>query len=97
MIDLEVQYFTCSLLTIRVPEEGVVDMGAFFEAHRRVTMGAFTTMFLVAMLGNYLYRSLYAGWLDANTNCLIGLPAIGVAALAKSKWLQWAAGAFIFR
>jgi hypothetical protein len=90
-----VQYFTCSLLTIRVPEHGTVDMGTFFQTQRSAIMAAFAAMFVVAMAGNYLYRQLYSAWLMQNALCLAGLPVIALAALARPVWLQWAAGLFI--
>jgi hypothetical protein len=90
-----VQYFTCSLLTIRVPEHETIDMQAFFETQRGAIMAAFAAMMLVVIGGNYLYRDGSSAWLIQNAICLIALPAFAVAGLAQSRVLQWAAGLLI--
>ena len=90
-----VQYFTCSLLTIRVSEEGVVDMRAFYRSQRQVIMGAYIAMFLVTTVGNYLYRDASPAWQAQNLVCFAAMPAIALAAFARPAWMQWAAGLFI--
>ena len=50
-----VQYFTCSLLAMRVAEKGPVDMGAFFDRQRKAIMTAFAALLFLAGLDNYRY------------------------------------------
>ncbi|MBS0359731.1 MAG: hypothetical protein JSR98_00005, partial [Proteobacteria bacterium] len=53
-----VQYFTCSLVSMRVEKEGVVDMPAFFARQRPVILGAVLALGLAAMIGDYLDRNI---------------------------------------
>jgi hypothetical protein len=95
-----IQYFTCATLAIKVPEEGPVDMPAFFERHRPVILVSFVGVGATALIENYLYRNdlgLLAGtWMVADALIGIGLVAIGIAAWTRRLWLQWAVGLVIF-
>jgi len=91
-----IQYFTCSLLSLRPAEEGTVDMAAFFERQRRPVFMAFIGLILVSMFQNYWDRdtATSAGpmvWIYADL--LVGsmlLPLL-IAGWAKWRWLQWIA------
>jgi hypothetical protein len=92
-----IQYFTCSLVSVKV-EEGAADMTAFFERQRPVVAVAYTAMGLVAMVLNYAFRTenavMGAGtWVMQD---LLIVPLVG-AALATGfvaiRWVQWAATA----
>ena len=89
-----IQYFTCSLLAMRVPEHGPVDMVGFFERQRRVFMAACVALFPPVMISNYLY--LQPGlpatvWIQEDILCLVGLVPLAFAAFARRVWLQWLA------
>ena len=93
-----IQYFTCSLASMRVTAGETVDMTAFFERQRRPIMLAFLAMMVASMVQNYVDRDHTVGlastdWIFEN---LIILP-MGVATLlagwARPVWLQWGAGA----
>ena len=85
------QYFTCSLVSIRVEPGAAVDMEAFHARQRPAIMIAFASLTVMAMLGNYLDRS-GPDWIGQDLLNLPMLALIGVAGVARAKWLQWAAG-----
>jgi hypothetical protein len=90
-----VQYFTCSLLAMRVPEHGVVDMPAFFARQRRVLMATFVCMCPLAMISNYLYAQPglpAAVWIQQDIFILIAQLPLALAAFARPLWLQRLAG-----
>ena len=91
------QYFTCSLVSIR-PEPGEpIDMAAFFERQRPLIGGAFAAMMLGSMIQNYVYRDTSAGgiaptdWTIEDLLCAPMLISALVAGWARPRWLQWAA------
>ncbi|HZC17951.1 MAG TPA: hypothetical protein VE309_14435 [Caulobacteraceae bacterium] len=92
-----VQYFTCSLVSIR-PEPGEpIDMGAFFERQRRPIGGAFAALMAPAMIVNYVYRDATQGlgptaWITEDLLVLPMLVAALICGWARPRWLQWAAG-----
>lgn len=81
-----VQYFTCSLVSMRLDgeAEGEVDMPAFFARQRRPILLAFVALGVVAVSTNYLDRAtsgLEAGaWIQENLQ-IIGLEVTLAAAL----------------
>jgi hypothetical protein len=90
-----IQYFTCSLLSMRVPEHGAVDMPANFEKQRRVIMAAFAALYAAAMAGNYFYPQPnglpVSAWMQEDALILAGAVMLAAAAFARDAWLQWAA------
>lgn len=93
-VQVVIQYFTCSLLAMRVPEHGPVDMGGFFQRQRRVFIAACVALFPPVMISNYLY--VQPGqpatiWIQEDIFCVVGLVPLAVAAFARPLWLQWAA------
>ena len=90
-----VQYFTCSLISMRVKEEGVIEMPAFFERQRPFIFAAFLALTAFAMFQNWWNRDLMQ-----NPNDLIYveitifpmLVFIALAGWARPVWLQWLAG-----
>jgi hypothetical protein len=93
------QYFTCSLVSMKVPEDGAVDMRAFYERQRGPILASFAALCGVAMIWNYAERDipgLAPGiWLAENAFCLGILVLLAVAALAKPRWAQYSAAALI--
>jgi len=90
-----VQYFTCSLVSVRVEREGPVDMEAAYDRQRPMFLSAFGALVVLAMIFNYAERNQSAGL--ANTawifeNLLIAPFAIPlvVSSFARAVWLQWA-------
>jgi hypothetical protein len=91
-----VQYFTCSLISMRVKEEGPVDMPAYFEKQRPVIFASFLALALIAMVTNYLDRNNTNGmtpdaWVGEDLLILPIVLVLPFAAYAKRKWLQWTA------
>jgi hypothetical protein len=95
-----VQYFVCSLISLRPPEHGPVDMPAFFDRQRRVIFTAF------AMLGpTVLLENLWDGvpvfnladhdvMMVNSINAALVVSAL-VAGWARPRWLQWGALAVV--
>jgi hypothetical protein len=91
-----IQYYTCSLLSIRPQEKGTVDMPAFYERQRPAIFAAFVAMMVMSMIQNYWDRDRTLGltstsWIGENAVVLVMLILIVVAGWAKPRWLQWAA------
>ena len=92
-----IQYFTCSTLSIRPQEDGVIDVPAIYEKQRPVIFAAFVALMLIGMLQNWWDRNNTAGltptsWIGEDLGILPLLAAVATAGWAKPKWLQWAAG-----
>ncbi len=91
------QYFTCSLISMRAKEEGVVDMAAFYERHRPVIFSAFLCMVGVALFQTYWDRNHSQGlsptaWIAQFGIGLVMALICAVAGWARPKWAQWPAG-----
>jgi peptidoglycan/LPS O-acetylase OafA/YrhL len=96
-----VQYFTCSLISIRPKQGDVVDMPAFYERQRPAIFGAFAGLMLISMILNYWDRDHTQGigptdWINENLIVLAMLALILIAGWAKERWAQWAAGLVMF-
>jgi hypothetical protein len=96
-----VQYFTCSLLSVRREGSEVLDMPAFYERQRPAIFTAFSAMMITSMMQNYVDRNNLAGfnasdWIGANLLVLPMLFATLIAGWAKPRWLQWAVGLTMF-
>ncbi|HEX9140453.1 MAG TPA: hypothetical protein VF848_11730 [Steroidobacteraceae bacterium] len=89
-----VQYFTCSLVCIEFKSEGKVDMETWYEQQRRPIIGAFASLFAVAMLANYLHRGISgphrgSGWIGSDA-ILLAIFLLLIAAMGfRARWLQW--------
>jgi hypothetical protein len=85
-------YFFCSLISIRVPEKGPVDMRTLHLKQRPAFLAAAAVGLTLVLIGNYLDRRPDGGaWILAE---LIDLPAYGFIALgafARATWAQWLA------
>ncbi|HEY1838229.1 MAG: hypothetical protein WBQ17_09425 [Rhizomicrobium sp.] len=91
-----IQYYTCSLLSLRPHDEGVIDMPAFYERQRPAIFTAFAGLMICSMAQNYWDRSQTAGltptsWIGENGVVLTMLALIAIAGLVKPRWLQWIA------
>jgi len=92
-----IEYFTCSLVSMRPAAGERVDMTAFFERQRRPIMLAFLALMVVSMVQNYVDRDHTAGlesheWIVENLIIApMGLLVV-IAGWARPLWLQWAAG-----
>ena len=78
-----VQYFTCSLLSIRPTSLEPIDVGALFEQRRAILSSAFVGIWIVSIAINYLDRYVFFGphssdWISAN----LFLLSAGVSILA---------------
>ena len=90
------QYFTCSLVSIKVPERGDVDMKAFYEQQRPALFSAFVVLYAASMIQNFGDRNNTAGWgpgdwVRANLLVLPMLICALIAGWARPRRLQWLA------
>ena len=88
------QYFVCSLVSMRVPEEGKVDMVAFAERQTAPFLVAVATLHVMAMLANYQFRNAYpdtAPWWQQNLVILPMFLLTLFAIVLKRRWLTMAA------
>jgi hypothetical protein len=79
------QYFTCSLISMPVGNEEVIDMRAFYERQRPVLFSAFALTYVMAMVANFADRNNLEGWKPGDWIAAL------VAGWAKPRWLQWTA------
>jgi hypothetical protein len=96
-----VQYFACSLLSMRREGDEIMDMKAFYEKQRPAIFTAFSLMMIASMIQTYADRNSLAGvgpsdWIGADFPVVLMLVATLIAGWAKPLWLQWIAGLFIF-
>jgi hypothetical protein len=90
------QYFTCSLISMPVGNEEVIDMRAFYERQRPVLFSAFAVTYAMSMVANFADRNNLEGWkpgdwIGAELLVLPMLITALVAGWAKPRWLQWTA------
>jgi hypothetical protein len=95
-----VQYFACSLLSIKREGNEIMDMKAFYETQRSAIFLAFSLMMALSMIQIYVERSnlsgtALSGWLGAELPVLAMLAATVIAGWAKPLWAQWAAALFV--
>lgn len=91
-----VQYFTCSLLSIRPRDDGPVDMPAFYARQRPFVFAAFFVLVVVSMFQNWWERHILPApdaWIYVDATLLPMLAIFVVAGVARAVWLQWIAGA----
>ena len=91
------QYFACSLVSIRVEGDAPLDMPAFYARQRPAFTGAFAAMMMANLIQNYLYRNSTAGisgsdWILEDLLVTLMLAAAIVGGWARPVWLQWAGG-----
>ena len=91
------QYFTCSLVAMRVREEGLVDIPAFYDRQRPMLFIAYIALVLVSGIINYWDRNHTVGiapteWIAEDAALVPMLLAALGAGWAKAKWLQWLCG-----
>jgi hypothetical protein len=89
-------YFTCSLIAIRVPDSGIVDMEALYERRRPAIFSAYVVLAVTSMLENFFDRNNLKGWtpldwIGADLQALPNLVCALVAGWAKPRWAQWLA------
>ena len=95
-----VQYFACSLISMRREGSEIMDMGAFYKRQRPAIFTAFSLMTVVSMIQIYVDRKNFVGlgpsdWAGAELPVLLILVATLIAGWARSVWLQWAAGLLV--
>src|SRR5438128_12638215 len=86
--------FTCSLISMPVGNEEVIDMRAFYERHRPVLFSAFTVTYAMSMVANFADRNNFEGWkrgdwIGANLLVLPLLIVVLVAGWAGHVRVQW--------
>ncbi len=91
------QYFACSLVSIREESGAPLDMPAFYVAHRHAFTGAFAAMMVVNLFQNFVYRDSSAGiggadWIVEDLLVTLMLAAALVGGWSNSVRLQWIAG-----
>jgi hypothetical protein len=91
-----IQYFTCSLISIRPEKQGIVDLPAFYEKQRPAIMTAMLLLGVTVLIINYRDAGNFAGlssraWIVEDANCLAQMAVTAVAGWARPRWLQWAA------
>jgi hypothetical protein len=89
-----IQYFTCSLLSIRPRDEGIIDVPAFFARQRPFIFATFAVLLLVNMFQNWWDRDLLPApdsWLYADLTAAPLLVFVIIAGVARAMWLQWLA------
>jgi hypothetical protein len=96
-----VQYFACSLVSMRREGNDIMDMRAFYETQRPAIFAAFSLMTVVSMIQIYADRKNLVGlspsdWAGSELPVLLILVAALIAGWAKPLWLQWAAGLLVF-
>jgi hypothetical protein len=96
-----IQYFACSLLSLRREGDKVMDMKAFYQSQRPAIFTAFSLMMVASMVESYAERNNLAGqspsaWIGVEVPMGLMLVATLVAGWAKPVWLQWIAGLFVF-
>src|SRR5258706_2170767 len=89
------QYFTCSLVSVRVERGESVDMSAVFERQKPAFLAACAAMVGMAMVLNYAKRDHSAGlsatdWIGENLLILPMAACVAISAFARARWLQWA-------
>jgi len=89
-----VQYFTCSLVSIKVERGEPVDMVAFHARQRPALHAAFFALVVLAMVLNYAERDQSAGldrsaWITEDLLVLPMLVVILLSAFARPTWLRW--------
>ena len=91
-----VQYFSCSLISLRVQEgDGLIDMPGFFERQRPFIFGAFLAMTGMNLFENWWDRNAELNpnlWITADLTVAPMLFFIALAGWARPKWLQWFGG-----
>jgi hypothetical protein len=96
-----IQYFACSLLSMRREGDGIMDMKAFYERQRPAIFTAFALMTFASMVQTFVDRNILAGpgpsgWVGAEIPISLMLVATLIAAWAKPLWMQWTAALFMF-
>ncbi|HEY5107968.1 MAG TPA: hypothetical protein VII73_14555 [Caulobacteraceae bacterium] len=91
-----IQYFTCSLISIRPDPDGVIDMPAFFARQRPAIFTAFFALMAVSMIQNYADRNHTSGlgpsdWISENLLVLPMAVSVVIAGWTRTLWLQWVA------
>jgi hypothetical protein len=90
-----IQYFTCSLISIRPPDKGVIDMSAFYARQRPIIFAAFLVLTGSNMFQNWWDSNLFANphvWIHADLTVAPMLVFVALAGWARAAWLQWIGG-----
>ena len=89
-----VQYFTCSIVSPRVPEHGTIDLWQYHKRHKRQYLTAFLVLgiFAVGLNGYFFVRSggrnLW-NFASAQVNVLPMIVCVIAALFARPVWLQF--------
>lgn len=96
-----IQYFACSLLSMKREGDEIMDMKVFYERQRPAIFTAFSLMMITSMIQTYADRSNFGSqtpsdWIGAELPVVLMLAATLIAGWSKPPWLQWVACIFIF-
>jgi hypothetical protein len=90
-----VQYYTCSLISIRPKDEGLVEMPAFYERERPSIFTAYSAMMVISIFQNVWDAKNYGMstvvMLQSIVLVAIMLAATLIAGWARPRWSQWMA------
>jgi len=94
MLTAVVQYFTCSLVSVRVEREGAVDMAAFYARQKPMFLSALGGLLVLAAILNYAERNQSQGlastaWIGEDLLVAPLAAPLVVSAIARATWLQW--------
>lgn len=87
-----VQYFTCSLISIRPKDEGTIDMPAFYARVRPYVGSVFAASCAIGMFENWSDRDMMPtadGWVYADLAVLPMVIFCLLGGWARPLWLQW--------
>jgi hypothetical protein len=93
-----IQYFTCSIVSPRIPERGTIDLWKYHQQHKRQYLAAFLILGLFAIVPNG-YFAWSQGQRDlgrfvvSQLNLVPMMLFVGVAIFAKPVWIQFTCAA----
>ena len=90
------EYFTCSLISIRVRDDGAIDMPAFYQKQRPILFTVYLALDMIGLFKNWWDRNtpreIPNQWLWADLTIVPMLVLAVIAGWARPLWLQWFAG-----
>lgn len=91
-----IQYFSCSLVSPKVPEEGPVDLIAFERRNAPLYISAANGLAIAALVSNYLFRDAFpqsASWVEQDLTIVPMIVLMTVATFVRTRWISWVTAA----